>query len=310
MFASTTSQRGGIGFTAWLALGLLAAHSSVASDFDRLDAERIARIVESADARRHESLSMRDLLAMPPALKDTRSTLLLVKTGQGNLARLLVDGGYRKSSDSQTTVPVLVIERFETFEPGKGSSRIARGAGTLLFDGFQFDLDTGNVVPKEQGGDLVFQGQGGAAQSPDEGRLATLKGASLFSVAKPLVFEAARGGPSPGRVVLPADFHGKYRLFADGRWSGTIELLVDEARVVTGTFRSEPNGTSYSLRGQVATEPPSKVTFTIKFPRTEQEYEVYLWSEGKSAWAGTFTMQGKTYGVFAVREGASLEVPR
>src|SRR5205807_620722 len=109
----------------------------------------------------------------------------------------------------------------------------------------------------------------------------------------------ATTGPSPGRTVIPADFAGRFRLFADGRWTGLLELQVASDRQVTGRFRSEANGTSYPVTGQVSAETPHKLVFTVKFPRSAQAYEAYLWTEGKTALAGTFTMLDRTFGFFA-----------
>src|SRR5262249_60888076 len=103
---------------------------------------------------------------------------------------------------------------------------------------------------------------------------------------------------------------GRYRLLADGRWAGLLELKVGGDRVLTGRFRSESLGTSYPVQGEVSAEPPNKVEFTVKFPRAEQAYEGYLWSDGKWALAGTFRMQGRSYGFFAVREGVTLDPTR
>jgi hypothetical protein len=89
-----------------------------------------------------------------------------------------------------------------------------------------------------------------------------------------------------------------------------LELIVSDDRQITGHFRSEPGGNSYSVRGEVASDPPNKLTFTIKFPRTEQEYEGFLWTEGKWGLAGTFTMLDRRFGFFAVREGAKLDLGR
>ena len=60
------------------------------------------------------------------------------------------------------------------------------------------------------------------------------------------------------------------------------------------------------MTGQVSAESPQKARFTIKFPRTEQEYDAFLWTEGKNVMAGSFTMSDRTFGFFAVREGTKL----
>src|SRR5207253_60675 len=106
-----------------------------------------------------------------------------------------------------------------------------------------------------------------------------------------------------GRAVLPRDFAGRYHLFANGQWSGRLDLTVDEGGVVSGRFRSDLNGTSYPVSGQVAADVPQKIAFAITFPRSRQEYEGLLWTEGKAAMAGTLTMLDRAYGFFALREG-------
>jgi hypothetical protein len=104
-------------------------------------------------------------------------------------------------------------------------------------------------------------------------------------------------------VVLPSDFNGRYRLFANGQWSGTLDLKVGDDKTVTGRFRSDLNGASYPVEGQVGAEAPQKIAFRIKFPRAHQDYEGLLWTEGKGAMAGTLTMLNRAFGFFAVREG-------
>jgi hypothetical protein len=78
---------------------------------------------------------------------------------------------------------------------------------------------------------------------------------------------------------------------------------------VTGRFRSEANGTSYPVTGQVSEESPQKSQFTIQYPRTEQVYDAFLWTEGKNLMAGSFTMNDRAFGFFAVREGTKVPAP-
>ena len=275
---------------------------SYGGEFDRIEGDTLRAITRSADAKRRERLSMNDIEDLPAVLRDTRSAFLVVKTDRGNYTRMLVSQALRKPpGGSGEAIPVVVLDQFETFEPGKVSSRVAKGAGLLLFDGFQVDLDSGIVVPENQGGDLAFVAKTPAGQS-----INPVGSAAVFTVQKPLPAGPPRPGPSPGRAVIPSDFAGRYRLHADGRWSGLLELQVGDDRTVTGHFRSEPNGTAYEIKGEVAAETPQKLTFTVRFPRTEQEYEAYLWTEGKRAMAGTFKAQERTYGFFAVREGEKV----
>jgi hypothetical protein len=194
-----------------------------------------------------------------------------------------------------------VLERFDTFDAGNIATRLARGKDLILFDGFQLDLDSGQVVPEGQGGDLQFRAVGDSGP-----RLEAVGKAKLYTVTKAPLLDApaaAAARPSIGRTVLPADFTGRYRLFANGQWSGTLDLKVDEAGAVAGQLRSDLNGAAYPVTGQVGLEVPNRVAFRVKLPRTHQDYEGYLWSEGKGAMAGTLTMLDHAYGFFALREG-------
>lgn len=63
--------------------------------------------------------------------------------------------------------------------------------------------------------------EGGRLEAVDEAKLYTL-GISPF---------AGRPGPprpSRGKAILPTDARGRYRLYADGHWSGLLDLDVDD----------------------------------------------------------------------------------
>jgi hypothetical protein len=248
-------------------------------------------------------LTLGEIDALPSVLRDSRSALLVATTDQGNVARLLVAPALRKAPGSdREPIPVLVLERFDTFDAGNLASRLAHGKDLILFDGFRIDLDSGQIVPEDQGGDLQFQAKG------DGGPWLLAPGkAKLYTLSKAPILESSTGTrPTPGRAVLPGDFAGRYRLFANGQWSGTLDLKVDSTGAVTGRFRSDLNGAAYPVNGQVAPDVPHKVAFRVKFPRTHQDYEGYLWTEGKGAMAGTLTMLDHAFGFFAVREGGRI----
>lgn len=285
-------------------LVLLCGLTASADEFDRIESERLSTLIKSPEARKHERLDFGGLEALPAALGDTRAAFLIARTDQGNLVRLLVSPALRRPPKGDAApAPVVVLERFDTFEPGRVSSRVAHGAGLLLFDGFRVDLDTGVVVPEGHGGDLVFRTAGSGGP-----RLEVEPGTTLFSLARPINPDRA-GQVGSSKTPAPGDVAGRYRLYADGRWTGLLELRVDESRIISGLFRSEPNGTAYPVRGQVAADSPAHATFTVKFPRTEQEYDARLWSDGKWALAGTFVMLDRTFGFFAVREGVNIDHP-
>ena len=289
-----------------LAVASFPTAPAIGGEFDRIEAERLAALASGPDAKTHGHLSIAALEALPRVLRDTPSAFLVVKTDQGNYSRVLAVPAFRKPAKGDgEPVPIVLFERFDTFEPGKASNRVARGAGLLLFHGFQLDLDSGQVVPAGLGGDLVLE-----VDATGNAALRVLAPARLFTLTKPLRPEPASAGPSPGKAILPSDFSGRYDLFADGRFVGLLEIEVGEERLVTGRLRSEASGASHAVAGEVAAEPANKVVFSVKFPRVTHEYVGFLASEEKRFLAGVFTMAGKEYGFYATREGTRIDRER
>ena len=274
-------------------------------EFSRLEGPPLFELIGRADAHAHASLTVRELEGLPVVLRDERTAFVIVRTDQGNLTKLLVSSGLRRLKPSEKDgplVPVLILERFETIAAADRRSFKARGKELTLFDGFQFDLDAGQVVPEGLGGDVVF-----LSNAPAGPRLAALNECRVYTLDKPLPpLVANPGQPSVGRNVVAGDFSGRYNLMANGQWSGTLSLVIDAAGAVTGNFRSDRNGSAYPVTGKVSAEVPQKIDFSIQFPRARQTYEGFLWIEGKNAIAGTVSMLDHPYGFIAVREGTSL----
>ena len=278
---------------------------ALADDFDQLDGPTLELMVKESGAAR-ERLTVGDLGGMPALLRGSRSALIVATTDQGNPCRMLVTPGLRKAPGGKgEPVPVIALERFETFEAGNLGHRLARGKDLLLFDGFRVDLDSGQVVPEGQGGDLLAKGEAG---KPAAFGIVPIEGSKLFAPttlpAKPA--EATPGRPSAGRVVKPSDFAGRYRLFANGQWSGALELAVDPKGVVNGRFRSDQTGNSYKVVGQVESSPTNRVRFAVEYPRAAQEFDGHLFVESKGAIAGTVSLLDRPFGFFALREGGTF----
>lgn len=281
-------------------------------DFDRLEGANLNAAIRSESGTTREALSVAELGNLPRVLTGIRSGLVLVKTSEGNPARLLVVGALRrpaapsgegaamkKDEAEPALAPILVLERFDAFDAGPATTRLAHGRDLMLFDGYQFDLDTGQVVPDGHGGDLRFVAK-------DGGRLEAIGGAKLITLKAPPTFANVPGAPSTGKAILAADFAGRYRLAANGQWSGVLDLNVGDRGVVTGRFRSDQTGNSYRVTGQVVADAPNQIRFDIQYPRSRQEYDGRLWAESKGAMAGTLTLLDNTYGFVAVREGGKL----
>ncbi len=227
-------------------------------EFGGLEGAYLFDLSRRPDARRHTSLSLRELEALPVVLRGESAAFVIAQTDQGNLAKMLVSLGMRKRKPSEQQgqlVPVLILERYETIDAGDHQSIKARGKELMLFDGFQFDLDTGQVVPAGLGGDILFSTRG-----PDGPKLTAVDKDHLYVFDKPLPAPpSAPGRPSTGRIVQPADYAGRYHLIANGQWSGTLDLTVDAAGTVSGRFLSDLNGSVYAVTGQVAVEAPEKL---------------------------------------------------
>lgn len=291
----------------WLAL---------ADDFDNLEGPALAEALKSAQPQATDAISIADLGRLPRVFNGLRSTALLARTGEGNPARLVVTAALRqpviapselnrKTNNAEAKepepIPILVLERFETFEGNAARNRLAHGREIVLFDGFQYDLDNGQVVPdSSQGADLRFNAANG-------GRLEAVGGAKLFTLTTPPRIPAPEPGqPSTGKAVIPGDFAGRYRLFANGQLSGTLDLSVAERGETSGRFRSDQTGQSYKVTGQVALDKPERIHFAIQFPRSRQEYDGRLWTEGKGAMTGSVILLDREHGFFAVREGGRI----
>lgn len=289
----------------------------LADDFDRLEGRTLAAIPEQIEAV--ERLTLADLSSLPNALQGVRSPVLVVQTGRGNPSRLIIAPGFWSppptdgdAPDEQAEpVPILVLERFATFEGAGGSSpdRLASGRDVFLFDGFHYDLDSGQVVPEGQGGDLAFFASGDEVDDGAGPRIEAVGGASLFPMTEaPEFAEPSPGLPSPGRAILPIDYAGRFRLQADGSLSGTLDLTID-GRAASGQFRSDQSGSSYEVVGEVEPGTDPGIRFSIQFPRSRQDYQALLFSEGKAAMAGTFLLVDRDRPFFAIREAVSPPEP-
>lgn len=277
------------------------ASITLADEFDNLSGKRLVELVNQADATVHPELELRELGNLPFVLPGVRSVLLVAKTESGNYCKMLVSPGRRKGAEPGTgDVPIVFLERFETFDGGNLATRLAKGKNLVLFDGFKADLDAGLIVPDGQGGDLMFKVDG------DKPRIASVAPATVWSLTKPITVEKNIGVKlSPGRAIVASDYSGKYKLFADGQWSGSLQLELQDG-AVKGAFQSDLNGTSYPVEGEVSVDGLKQVHLVISYPRTKQEFTGSLFADGKGAIAGTGTMLGRTFGFFAIRDGGRL----
>jgi hypothetical protein len=225
------------------------------------------------------------------------ASLVVVRTNEGRWSKLLVQEGRRKTTDDEPQqIPILLIDRFATYKEGQERTIQAAGAGVCLYDGFHFSLDLGHVVPAALGGDLKFVADGGKVFVEPLGK------AKMYLLTKPLPEATPKKGPRlvVGEVFEVRYFNGTYKLYDDGRRSGSLTLKVDDDGDVTGSYYSDSDGAKYEVVGKVGT-PKHSIQFTIRYPRTEQVFKGYLFSGNGKALTGTTSLQGRESGFYAVR---------
>jgi hypothetical protein len=279
---------------------LLAPGAARADVFDQYTNRDLAKAVEADGVRPVEALTVKALAQHAGALPGTQAALVIVTTAEGRHAKLLAQAGWQKVGAAR--FPILLIERYVTFE--EGTERAVRHAGqdVHVFQGLNFSLDLGQVLPAAAGGDLAVAGNATSTATPLEVR--PVGKAKLYLVTKA---PPATAAPKPTRPVVGETFetrffNGTYKLHDDGRRSGTLTLTVDDVGEVTGTFYSDKDGRKYDVLGKVGT-PRHAIQFTIKFPRVEQTFQGYLFTGDGKALAGTSKLQDREAGFYATRVG-------
>lgn len=218
---------------------------------------------------------------------------IVVQTGEGNLTKALLNWGFRRTEDKP--IPVLLVERFVTYDRDRGDSTVASGKGIMLFPGYAFDFDIGQVVPAAVGGDVQFT---------EDRKLTPVGKARLFGLdgsALPAADDTEKYDPLDHSGVEPRDFSGSWNVTTDGRWSGRWNLVVDEDGRASGTHISDDTQGSYDISGRVSGS-PNRITLQIDFGNTVQSFEAFLWTKSKDTMAGVTTMAERQLGFYAKRE--------
>ena len=280
-------------------IGFVLAAQANADEFDLYTTSVLDKVPSGEGASQVERISLADLTKAPAVLSGTNSTLLVVRTDEGHWSKMVVGRALRKRGESEE--PIVVIERYQTLRQDSENGRLAAGKNVYLFDGFHFNLDIGQVVPEHGGGDIEFHRQGDAS-----GFIEASSKSKMYLVRKPLVSVAsdAADAVSRGPVTAP-DFSGKYRLVANGQWSGALTLKVSQTGEVTGTYLSDQTGRDYTVKGTVTT-PSHHIRFAVELPVARQEFDGYLWTRGKNAMAGVTTLAERPFGFVAIRAGSEL----
>lgn len=278
-----------------LALGTHSPTSQAQEPFDLLLRPELAKLSASDSFSPLDELSTKQLTEADGRLAGTTGTLLIAKTNQGRWARILVSQA-RQKIDAEKSVPILLVERFATCMDGEDRALVQSGKDIRLFAGFRFSLDLGQVVPREMPADFEILSDEKNLKIKKE------KGTSLWIVKK----EVAPPKPVRPSAIDPAKpfgahwFTGHFRLYDDGRRMGRLEIESDKDGNLSGALYSDKDNKRYELFGKVAM-PNHTAQFTVRFPRTEQFFQAWLFTGDGSALAGTTRFGERETGFYATR---------
>jgi hypothetical protein len=216
---------------------------------------------------------------------------VVVRTSGGHWTKALLSWGLRKSGDER--VSVLVIDRYVTYDNDRRDVALAAGKNVMLFPGFYFNFEIGQVVPEGQGGDVLFTAAG-KLQPAGSARLFGLDGSALPPADK------TRPDPLDHEGVLPRDFSGTWHVNADGRWRGLLQLSVTDEGSLQGSYTSEESQSVYPVTGRVSGA-PHRAALEVELANTVQSFEAFLWTKDKSTMAGTTLLADRKFGFYALR---------
>lgn len=256
------------------------------------------------DAVRNDQLQSIDVLTPEliaehfSVLPDASGAFVVVQTNDRRFAKLLIRSARVKVSDDQL-VALLLVERFTTYREATERAVHADNDNLHLYAGFRLNLDHGQIVPEDLGGDVMVVAEEGAPLNLSLKPVGEAK-MYLLTEALPNVIPKNPRQPTVGAEFSPTYFTGTYQLHDDGRRSGELQLEATEEGDVTGSFYSDKDGQKYEVAGKVGT-PRHTIRFTIKFPRTVQTFDGFLFTGDAAALTGSSTLEGRVAGFYAVR---------
>jgi hypothetical protein len=281
-----------------LAVGVLITLPTIAhaDAFDNYTNPLLAKIPEAKGVEKITKLTPRMMVEHSRALPGISSAFIVVKTNDDRWAKLLVMPARQKITNEES-LPIILIERYITFREGEERQIHATGQNVRLFADFRFNLDIGQVVPTTAPGDLRV------VVDKDDYYLETVGKAEMYLVTKhlPEANPAKAAKLEVGAKFEMRYFNGKYKLYDDGRRSGTLHLKVDDKGDVLGHYYSDKDGAKYEVGGKVSTTPQHQIEFTITYPRTMQTFTGYLFTGDGRAITGSAVLQGHATGFYAVR---------
>lgn len=218
---------------------------------------------------------------------------IVVRTSEGNLTKALLGWGFRKGPGKPQ--PVLLIERFATYQAGRGDVTKANGKDILLFPGFDFDFDIGQVVPANFGGDITLDAKT-VLHPAGKAKVHLLVGSQLPPAKKTKI-----PNPKDHKAVLPTDFTGTWVVDIDGQWKGEWILTVERTGRAHGIFLSTDTRSRYPIKGRIAAL-PHRIKLEINTDNFRQSVDAFLWTKEKDRMTGIVTFAGREFGFQAMRK--------
>jgi hypothetical protein len=268
-----------------------------ADAFDNYINTILKTIPDSKSAEKVTKLTREVIDEHNRVLPGLTSTFVVVRTNDNRWAKLLVQHAGQKVADKEI-LPIIVLERYVTYREGEDRTIHAFGQNVRLFDGFQFNLDLGQVVPKNVSADLkVGVDANGFAYLEAHGK------AEMYVVTKHLKESDPVKTP---KLIVGAKFemryfNGDYKLWDDGRRSGTLSLKVDDNGDVRGHYTSDKDGKKYDVSGKVSNAPLHKIEFVVSYPQTSQFFTGFMFTGNGRAIAGSSTLEKRETGFYAER---------
>jgi hypothetical protein len=264
--------------------------------FDNYTRPLLAKAVDGANVKEAKRLTSDELLEHDRVVPGVDDAVVIVRTNEGRFAKLAVEAGARQRVGEDRSLPILIVDRFVTFKEGEERQILASGRTLRVFPGFRVSLDLGQVVPEEVGGDVRFVADG------DKTYLEPLGKAKLYLLVKHLPEADPKKTEklAAGEKFEPRYFNGKFKLYDDGRRSGELVLKVDDDGSVSGAYYSDKDGAKYDVAGRVGM-PEHSVRFTVKFPRSEQTFQGWLFTGDGKYLTGSSRLNEREAGFFAAR---------
>lgn len=275
-----------------LMIALTACSAAQADAFDRYTNAILSKVPGAEGVKEIPRLTPQLVSENAKLIPNSAAAFVVMRTNGGVNSRLLVQFARQKTEAG--TLPITLIDRFVTYKATDALQ--ASGANLHLYKSFQLNLDLGQIVPDEVGGDLRLGMEG------DQPFLEPIGKAKMYLLTKNLpgteVKKTSR--PEVGQAFEPRFFNGTYRLFDDGRRVAKVTLKVGTDGGVSGEYVSEQSGRNYEVYGKILT-PKHLIQFTVKFPQSEQVFQGWMFTQGGAAIAGSTKLQEREFGFYAIR---------